>query len=144
MKELHTEIDIAAPVDRVWTILTDFAAFPSWNPFVTQAEGDIREGARLRVRIEPPGGRAMTFTPTVLRAAPGEELRWVGRLLLPGIFDGEHCFQLSSTTDGGTHLVQREEFRGVLVPLLWGSMATNTQRGFEAMNGALKARAEAP
>ena len=88
MKELHTEIDIAAPVDCVWTILTDFAAFPTWNPFVTQAQGEIREGARLRVRIEPPGGRVMTFTPTVLRAAPGEELRWMGRLLLPGSSTG--------------------------------------------------------
>ena len=143
MKELHTEIEINAPVSRVWEILTDFPRFPTWNPFVTQAEGEIREGARLRVHIAPPGGRAMTFTPTVIRVAPAEELRWLGRLLLPGIFDGEHCFQLSSTTDGRTRFVQRERFRGLLVPLLWSSLATNTRRGFEAMNAALKERAEA-
>ena len=47
MKELHTEIEIAAPVEHVWKILTDFAQFPTWNPFVTQAKGEIREGARL-------------------------------------------------------------------------------------------------
>ena len=65
MKELHTEIDIGAPVDRVWEILTGFAQFPAWNPFVTQAQGDIREGARLRIRIEPPGGNdLMEWTPT--------------------------------------------------------------------------------
>ena len=116
MKELHTEIEIRAPVDRVWEILTDFAQFPMWNPFVMQAQGEIREGARLRVRIEPPGGKAMTFTPAVIRAAPNEELGWLGRLLLPGVFDAEHCFQLTPTADGGTRFVQREVFRGLLVP----------------------------
>ena len=143
MRELHTEIEISAPVDQVWTILTDFAQFPTWNSFVTQADGEIREGARLRVRIEPPGGRAMTFMPTVVRAAPHEELRWLGRLLLPGLFDGEHSFRLSPTTGGGTRFVQREQFRGLLVPLLWNSVSTSTKRGFEAMNAALKERAEA-
>ncbi len=59
------------------------------------------------------------------------------------VFDGEHSFQLSSITDGGTHFVQREQFRGLLVPLLWDSISTNTKRGFEAMNAALKERAEA-
>ena len=143
MKELYAEIEIGAPVDQVWKILTDFAQFPTWNPFVTQADGETREGARLRVRIEPPGGRAMTFTPTVIRAAPEEELRWLGRLLLPGIFDGEHSFRLSPTAGGGTRFVQREQFSGLLVLLLWNSISTNTKRGFEAMNAALKERAEA-
>ena len=85
----------------------------------------------------------MTFMPTVIRAAPNEELRWLGRLLLPGVFDGEHCFQLTPTADSGTRFVQREVFRGLLVPLLWKSIATNIRRGFEAMNAALKERAEA-
>ena len=46
----------------------------------------------------------MTFAPTVIRAARNQELRWLGRLLLPGVFDGEHSFQLSPTA-GGTRLV---------------------------------------
>ena len=143
MRELHSEIEIDAPVERVWKILTDFPQFSDWNPFVTQAAGEVRDGARLRVRIEPPGGRAMTFTPTVVRSVRNEELCWLGRLLLPGVFDGEHAFRLSLTTNGGTRFVQREQFRGLLVPLLWKSVSTNTKRGFEAMNRALKERAEA-
>ena len=39
--------------------------------------------------------------------------------------------------------VQREEFRGLLVPLFSRSLDTDTRRGFEAMNQALKERAEA-
>ena len=143
MGELNTEIEINAPADQVWKILTDLKQFTAWNPFITQAEGEIREGARLRVRIEPPGGTPMTFRPTVIRASPGRELRWLGRLFLPGIFDGEHSFEMSPLGEGRTRFVQREECRGLLVPFLWNGLATNTRSGFEAMNVALKEQAEA-
>lgn len=85
----------------------------------------------------------MTFAPTVIRMAPNEELRSLGRLLLPRVFDREHSFELSPTTEGGTRFVQQEQFRGLLVPLLWSSVSTNAKRGFEAMNTVLKERAEA-
>ena len=85
----------------------------------------------------------MTFKPTVTRVDSGRELRWLGRLLLPGIFDGEHIFEVSFLGEKRTQLTQRETFRGLLVPLLWSSLNTNTRKGFEAMNVALKARAEA-
>jgi uncharacterized protein YndB with AHSA1/START domain len=32
MRELGTEVEIAAPPERIWEILTDFAAYPDWNP----------------------------------------------------------------------------------------------------------------
>ncbi len=89
MKELRTEIEINASADTVWAILTDLSQFAAWNPFMPEAEGEIREGARLKVRIAPPGGKAMTFKPTVTpRVEPGRAFRWLGRLLLPGLFDG--------------------------------------------------------
>ena len=62
---LHTEIDIDAPPDIVWAVLTDLERYPDWNPFVVSAEGRTVVGERLTNRLEPPGGTAMTFKPTV-------------------------------------------------------------------------------
>src|SRR5208337_3854746 len=39
MKEIHTEIEINAPAEKVWKVLTDFAAYPEWNPFVRCGAG---------------------------------------------------------------------------------------------------------
>ena len=140
MHLIDTRIEIAAPPGRVWGVLTDFARFPEWNPFIIRIEGTPEPGALLRVEIKPPGRSAMTFTPKILAARPGEELRWRGRLLLPGIFDGEHAFELED--QGGTcSFRQSERFSGLLVPLLGGALVA-TERGFEAMNAALKRRAE--
>ena len=143
MKQLHTQIEIDAPAKRVWELLTDFASYPQWNPFIRHISGRLAPGERLRARLEPPGGRAMTFKPKVLTAEPNRELRWLGHLLVPGLFDGEHSFTIQPLEDDRVRFVQREVFRGLLVPLFARSLESKTRRGFEEMNRALKGRAEA-
>ena len=142
MKELFTEVEIAASPEVVWDILTDFESYSDWNPFITRASGKVEAGAQLEIYIEPPGAKPMTFKPTVKHVDPGKSFRWLGRVMLPGIFDGLHVFELSKHGEGGTRLIHREEFRGFMVPLLWKSLDTQTRAGFEAMNAALKERAE--
>jgi hypothetical protein len=122
-KTLHTEIDIDASAQRVWDALTDPVAYPTWNTFITSLVGSLTPGSRLEVRLEPPGGRAMTFRPTVLVAKPRRELRWIGRLLMPGVFDGEHIFQIHQIDENRVRFVQEEHFSGLLVPLLAASRA---------------------
>jgi hypothetical protein len=143
-KQLRTHIDIHASPERVWQILTDFAAYPQWNPFMTRAAGTPHPGQRLRIRLQPVGGRAVTFRPTVLEATPGRELRWLGHLLVPGIFDGEHHFTIQPLGDGQVRLIQQEDFRGLLVPLLAASLDRRYLPAFQLMNQALKRRAEQP
>src|SRR5689334_589749 len=140
MRLIDTNVEIAASTLRVWNVLTDFARFAEWNPFIIRIDGSPEPGARLRVEIKPPGKSAMTFTPVVLAARPGKELRWRGRLLLPGIFDGEHAFELEER-GGICCFRQSERFTGLLVPFLGGALDA-TEHGFDAMNIALKRRAE--
>lgn len=141
---LRTAIDINASGERVWRVLTDFGAYREWNPFITSISGEVRPGARLEVRVHAPGGRGITFRPTVLVADQNRELRWVGRLLSPGIFEGEHVFQITPLENGRVRLLQQETFRGFLVPVLRRWLDGQTRAGFEAMNRALKERAERP
>jgi hypothetical protein len=142
MKELRTNIEIQASAERVWQLLTDFASFPEWNPFIHWAKGEAKVGAQLEVHIEPSGASGMTFKPTVLQVAPKRELRWLGRLLMPGLFDGEHSFSIEALEANRIRFTQREVFTGLLVPLFASGLDTDTRRGFEEMNLALKLRAE--
>jgi hypothetical protein len=141
MRLIETATDIRAPAARIWSILTDFPAYPAWNPFITAAEGELRPGARLRITTAPTGHRPMTFRPVVLVVAPERELRWLGRLLLPGLFDGEHAFGIEQLAET-CRFLHAERFSGVLVPLFGEGLFEATRQGFEAMNAALKRRAE--
>lgn len=137
MRTITTTIELDATAEEVWDTLTDTAAYPRWNPFITRLDGTLEVGNRIRVRIAPPGGKPITFRPTVTNVEPRHRLAWLGRLLIPGLFDGAHCFTLQPTDDGRTRLVHSESFRGVLVWFSRG-LVENTTAGFEAMNEALR------
>jgi hypothetical protein len=137
-QRVERAVDIAAPADKVWSVLTDFTAYPEWNPFMRKATGTPHKGEKLRVELTS-GDSTMTFTPTVLAAEPGRELRWLGRVYVPGLLDGEHVFTLTPIP-GGVRLTQSETFSGVLVPFFGGAIDVGDD--FAAMNQALRDRVE--
>ncbi|WP_373741547.1 SRPBCC family protein [Neisseria sp.] len=141
-KELHTETIIRADIGTVWQILTDFPAYPEWNPFIIRIGGRSEEGAVLDVRIQPVGGRAMNFAPKILCCRPPYELRWLGKTVWRGLFDGEHFFRLETLPDDTTKLTHGERFDGLLVRFAADMLDRTTLPAFEQMNQALKQRAE--
>jgi hypothetical protein len=141
MQVLETAIDIDASPERVWEVLLDFPRYPEWNPFITSIAGPAVAGAELAVTLAPPEGRAITMHPEVQVVDERHRFAWLGRLGVPYVFDGAHEFLVEPGSDGHVRFVQRETFRGVLVPFLRRVLA-RTRRGFEAMNRALKDRAE--
>jgi hypothetical protein len=142
MHLVESHIEIRASTERVWDLLTEFASYPRWNPFVRSIEGELVVGRKLSVFIQPPGSGGMRFHPTLLIVSPRRELRWKGKLLLPGVFDGEHYFKLEAATSGGVLFRQGENFAGLLVPMFRKSLDGATKQGFIAMNEALKREAE--
>ncbi len=139
MKKISSDIEINASPETVWEALTD-----DWNPFIRSMEGDLTVGGRLKVYLKASKGMGMTFKPTVLRAETNRELRWIGRLLMPGIMDGEHSFTIEQLENNHVRFVQSESFTGVLVPLMAVmGVFKNALIGFDEMNQALKTRAEA-
>ena len=141
MHRLDTQIEINAPAERVWTLLMDFPAYGRWNPFIRSIEGRAAVGETLKAFIQPPGSGGLRVAPVVLAADPNRAFRWKGKLLLPGLFDGEHFFELEPAA-GGTVFRHGEIFSGLLVPLLKGTLDGATRQGFIAMNEALKREAE--
>jgi hypothetical protein len=142
MHRLDTSIEIDTSAERVWEVLMDFPQYERWNPFVRSIEGTPEMGQTLIVRIQPSGSGAMKFRSTVLAVEPCRELRWKGKLLISGLFDGEHYYTLEPRSDGGTVFRHGELFTGAFVPLFRRFLDGATKRGFIAMNEALKREAE--
>lgn len=141
-KEIKTDILIHATPEKVWAILTNFDDYPNWNPFITSIQGDVKIGNKIIARIEPPKAKGMTFKPKVLVFDTNKEFRWIGHLLMPGLFDGEHTFQIIDNGNGTSTFIQSEKFRGILVPLFKKMLDNNTMNGFHEMNKKIKEKAE--
>ncbi len=141
-KQIKTEILIHSTPETIWNILTDFKKYPEWNPFITSIEGKAEVGMKIKARMQPPEAKGMTFTPKILAFRANKEFRWIGHLLFPGLFDGEHCFELIDHGNGTTTFIQKENFKGILVPIFSKMLDVNTVNGFKLMNEKLKLRAE--
>lgn len=142
MSELYAEIEIHASADKVWGVLMDFNKYPEWNPFIKSIRGSAEIGSRLQVVMQPEGRKPTTFRPKVLANQPHEEFRWLGKLLIPGIFDGEHIFLIEILDEGRVKFIQQEYFKGIFASSIMKKIGDVTQLAFEAMNLALKERAE--
>ena len=139
---ISTTVEIDAPKQLVWDVLTDFSAYHEWNPYM-EIEGTPQVGTKLSVHMGAGGGRGMVFEPAVLAATPDEELRWLGKLGFGGIVDGEHFFILDRNADGTTHLTHGERYSGALVALAKPFLnKERNQAGYEAFNQVLKQRVE--
>jgi demethylmenaquinone methyltransferase/2-methoxy-6-polyprenyl-1,4-benzoquinol methylase len=137
VRELVAEIEIAAPAERVWEILTDFGAYRQWNPFMPRLDGEVRVGARLRARLVVAGAPTLRPRLCVTRVDPGRELCWVGR---GPLVRGERTMRIQPLGCTRVRFAQRTEFTGPITPLL--GWLDRYRPGMQAMNAALKARAE--
>jgi hypothetical protein len=129
---------INAPQDVIWSILTDAANYPTWDPGVDRIEGTIAPGERIVAYTKLSPNRA--FPAKVTEFEPGRRMTWTGGMPL-GLFKGVRTFTLSPRADGGVDFALREEFSGPLLPLFAGSLP-DLNKTFEAFAAGLKARAE--
>lgn len=136
-KEIKSEITINSTPKIVWEYLTNFAMYAEWNPFILSVSGELKELAKLKIKIKPYNSTPMNFNPTIIKVEKDKEIRWIGRLFINGLFDGEHYFKL---IDNGnkTTFIQGETFSGVFIPFMKNLIEVKTLTGFKLMNEQLK------
>jgi hypothetical protein len=139
--ELRTEVEIAAPIADVYRVLTDFAHYEQWNPFLVAVRGQLAAGQRLSVEMSLPEGKTYVLAPELTLVTENAEIRWRGRFVFAGLLEAEHFFVLSERGPRLTRLVQGQNFSGFLLRFA-GNALTLSARGCVYMNQALKKRAE--
>lgn len=139
---IYSQITIHSTPQNIWNILMDFEAYKKWNPFIVDISGNAQIDNFIEAKIKPTDKSPMTFTPKVIIRKENQEFRWIGKFLMPRLFDGEHVFQIIDNRDGTCTFIQYEKFRGLLVPFMKKMLNQNTLDGFEKMNLALKKQAE--
>lgn len=141
MKSIETNINIKATPEKIWNILMDFENYGTWNPFIQSIKGERSLGKQLEASIGL-GEKGMTFKPIVQVVEKNREFEWLGSLLMKGIFDGRHSFVLEPISETETKLIHSESFSGIFSGIILKMIKEDTEKGFKAMNEALKKRAE--
>ncbi len=139
MFEPVTETMINAPPSVVWRILMDTERYGAWNPLVVRLDGELRQGARVKITLGIEGRRTPKIPVRVDVVEPNVELAWTGGPRR--ILQGTHYFRLSDAGGGKTRFVHGERFVGVLSRLLPFARA-KVEAGYLALNEAITREAE--
>lgn len=142
-RTIRSAIQIRAPLELVWRVLTDFPAYRHWNPHLREIRGRPGAGRRLMVVSRPEGSRPIVLRPELVVWRPPYEFRWRATFLSRRIFIGEHGFRLEELPGDRVRFVHDETFSGLLVPIYARLRLGATRRAFGQMNEALRDRAEA-
>ena len=138
-----THIEIDAPVERIWEILVDLDRYHEWNPFISRARGRIAPGATFEVSPQSDRGKRHVFVPQVTDYQEHREFTWTGAFYFRWLALGDHTFRLTPIGDGRVRLDHDERIYGLVSLFVWLMAKKQIRIGFEAMNQALKERAEA-
>ncbi len=128
--------------EKIWGILTNFKEYEKWNPFMIKIIGEPKLGAKIEVQIQTIKGKKRTYYPIITKFEINKELRWKGRSILPGIFDGERIFIIEKSELNKVSFLHEEIFKGLGVRMIGNKLDEDLSESFNGMNKALKARAE--
>ncbi len=141
MKEIQTEIEISAPPEKVWGILTDFNHWADWNNTVTKTSGESAIDSQLNITMSDNGKDSNAYSPIITQLQAPKLLRWRAKMLADFLFKNEKIVELE-VTETGTRIIHRETFDGLFVKLFWSKLKDGVPPILNAMNDALKAEAE--
>ena len=128
------EVEIDAPVQRVWELLADPMAWPSFAPEVHDVHLDAP--AAVDTRFTWANGRSRIKSRFAV-VDPGREITWTG---VSSGFKAVHRHLLEATSDGATRVRSEESIAGSLLVLFYSS--AKLQAGIEAWLTGLKTAAE--
>ena len=144
MPVYRTTFAVNVPAARVWEALTAPDRYPEWNPQIPRMRGGLRPGERIALQLALPGRPPMDLTATIEEAQAGALLTWRGHVLARWLFEGYRRFEIEPAAPGRVRVTHVEDVHGLLAPLFGLALGGRARASHDALNAALKARAEAP
>ena len=138
MRNFRIAIDIVAPVDRVWQVMSDVERWPEWTASVTSVtlltDGPFAVGTRAKIK-QP------KFPPAfwkVIELEPGRSFTWESTA--PGFRAvGTHSVEPTSTGSRATLVL---DYHGLFGGLMGAMTSDITERYVTLEANGLKARSE--
>ena len=129
------EIEIDAPIEVVWNVLTAIDNWPTWNPDVKSVSlgGPVAEGTTFRWKAGPG-----TITSTLVRLDRPRLIAWSGQTLGIRAIHGWHL----EGRDGATHVRTEESYSGLVARMFRRPLRKVLERTLRDSVHSLKREAE--
>jgi hypothetical protein len=142
MNQIDTEIIINAPKEIIWSVLTDFSAYPQWNPFIVRLWGTAQADKPI-LFVARINGLSIPIIASILSFDVNAKLSWGAprNAWFKPIVNPEHFCIIEEISATKCKLVHGESMGGFVPRALW-PVIKRSRPAYVAMNQALKKRCE--
>lgn len=142
VRTVATEIRIERAIEHVWAVLTDYAGYAHWNPYLVRIEGEARAGAIIQVHALSGGATAPVVQRIEVVSVAPHAMRWQAGTTDRAELACDHWFELESLGPRDTLLKHYEHFSGSRLAEFGPQHEATIGANFLRFNEALKARCE--
>lgn len=134
-------VEIEAPIERVWEVLTDFGRYGEWNPFTTRVETDSEVGSPVDLYVTL-GPLKLWQRERIEVVDPPRLLVWSNRMSHSALLSARREQRLEALSATRCRYLTTDAFTGLLTPVVVLFFGWLVRNGFNTMAAALKERAE--
>ncbi|GAB2540391.1 SRPBCC family protein [Nocardia heshunensis] len=136
-------VEIDAPAELVWQVLTDVDKYGEWNPFCLECETTLEPGSPIDMKVRLVGPKPKQQREFIRTHTPGVEFSYAMKPAPLGLLSSERSHTVTALDDGRTRYLSHFQLNGPLAPVVSGLLGSALTTGFEGMTNAVKTRAEA-
>lgn len=135
------EIEINAPLDTVWEVITDVSRYREWNKFTVECQSTLKPGDPINMKVLL-FSKPQAQTETIFTHVPKQSLSYGldGGALKAIVSNRIHT--VKSLGADRTHYRSHFELSGWLMPLVRALMRSRLENGFRVMTTGIRDRAE--
>lgn len=136
-------IEIDAPPETVWDVLTDLPRYPDWNPFTVEVRSTLEVGDPIDMRVRMSRlGIHVCQREQIREVRPRERIRYGMKTIAEGLLWAERDQRIEPLASGRTRYVTEDTIAGAIAPIVFAIFGTSLEDGFASMARALAEESE--
>jgi uncharacterized protein YndB with AHSA1/START domain len=136
-------LEIDAPAETVWQVLTEFDRYSEWNPMAPEVACDFRPGGAIDMAVRLGGDKPRQQREWINSIGPGRGFSYSMKPIPAAALASERVQRVEEIDAGRSRYISHFEIRGWLRPIVTALYGAAMQRGFEGSALGLKQQAEA-
>ncbi|MEV0360229.1 SRPBCC domain-containing protein [Nocardia sp. NPDC050697] len=136
-------VEIDAPAELVWDVVTDLPRYGEWNPFVPECRSTLEPGDPIDMHVRLRGATPRRQREWIVEHTPGSTLGYRMKPVPLGTLHSLRTHTVTALDAGRTRYASHFELNGWLHPLVATLLGADLRRGFSGMTDGVKTRAEA-
>ncbi|MFE7798145.1 SRPBCC family protein [Nocardia sp. NPDC057440] len=139
---IDASVDIDAPVDLVWGVITDLARYGEWNPFVPECRSTLVPGEPIDMLVQVSGAKPRRQREWIRSHTPGRELSYSMKPVPLGTLHSLRSHIVTALDGDRTRYESHFELAGWFQPVVSAVLGKNLERGFTGMTEGIRKQAE--